>query len=218
MCWLGVQDLSWTSKINLADSDEKFLLKKLTQMNEDLTMTVEDIKQAITHMSPEEFISFRSWYDEFKAKIWNKLTEKKVAEIPPLVGTSLEKSIEPKPVYITGETTLYGIVKRVGGNTPTVLIQTLDGNHISCQVDEILARKLGKSLYTKVGLIGIAKWNVADSAIKAFKIKKMTAYQETPLSEAFSRLSDEIGHDYNDIDAVSWVSTIRGYSKSLVYL
>ena len=166
-------------------------------------MTVEDIKLAITHLSQDDLIDFRTWYEEFKAKFRDKLIEKQ------RVDNQSDKLKDSETVYITSETTLYGVVKRVGGEPPTVWIQTFDGHHISAQVDETLAQKLGSLLYTRVGLIGIAKWNVADSSIKTFQIQKMTAYQDTPLSEAFSTLSSDIGHYYNDIDALKWVSTIR---------
>ncbi|RKZ83102.1 MAG: hypothetical protein DRR19_19615 [Candidatus Parabeggiatoa sp. nov. 1] len=73
----------------------------------------------------------------------------------------------------------------------------------------MLAKKLGALLYTRVGMCGKAQWNVGDSSIKAFKIQKMTAYQETSLSDAFSSLSFELGHYYNELDALNWVSTIR---------
>ncbi len=166
-------------------------------------MTVEDIKRAITHLSQDDFIDFRTWYEEFKAKCWDKLIEKK------RVDNKSEKFKDSETVYITSETTLYGVVKRVGGEPPTVWIQTFDGNHMSCQVDETLAQKLGSLLYTRVGMCGIAKWNVADSSMKTFQIKKLTAYQDTALSEAFSSLSFDMGHYYDDVDALKWVSTIR---------
>jgi hypothetical protein len=164
-------------------------------------MTVENIKRAVTHLSQDDFTDFKTWYEAFKAKFQNKLIEKKRVDN--------DKLKDSETVYITSETTLYGVVKRVGGEPPTVWIQTFDGNHISCQVDETQAKKLGSLLYTRVGLIGLAKWNVADSSIKTFQIRKMTAYQDTSLSEAFSSLSLEMGHYYNDVDVLKWVSTIR---------
>jgi len=170
-------------------------------------MTVEDIKRAITHLSQEDFMDFRTWYEDFKAKLWDKLTDKKV------VDNQSEQLAGSETVYITSETALYGIVKRVGGEPPTVWIQTLEGNHILCQVDEKLAKQLGGFLYTRVGFIGMAKWNVTDSSINSFKITKMAAYQPTPLSDGFSSLSDEMGHYYNHIDVLQWVSTTRKDEK-----
>jgi len=164
-------------------------------------MTVENIKRAVTHLSQDDFTDFKTWYEAFKAKFRDKLIQK--------VDNKSDKLKDSETVYISSETTLYGVVKRVGGEPPTVWIQTFYGNHVSCQIDETLAKKLGRFLYTRVGLIGIAKWNVADSSIKTFQIRKMTAYQDTSLSEAFSSLSSDMGHYYNDVDAHKWVSTIR---------
>lgn len=111
--------------------------------------------------------------------------------------------------YLTGETTLYGFIQGVGGEPPTALIKTIHGIHLSCAVNDALARQLGNFLYTKVGLIGIATWSLVDNSICAFEIKKLTKYQDTPLTEAFSLLSAKIGEDYKDIDPVAWVSALR---------
>lgn len=172
--------------------------------------TIEDIKRAITHLSQDDGISFNTWYEEFKAKFWNKSVRKEE-----VTDNKLDKLIESKTVSISGETTLYGIVKAVGGVPSTAWIQTLEGKHILCQVDQKLAIKLGSLLYTRIGMSGIAKWDVTDSSIQAFQIKKITAYKETPLSEAFSLLSFEMGHYYNNIDALKWVSTIRKNENSI---
>ena len=40
--------------------------------------TIEEIEKAITHLSREELVNFRAWYEEFEAKIWDEQFEKDV--------------------------------------------------------------------------------------------------------------------------------------------
>ena len=37
--------------------------------------TVQEVKQAVARLSPEELARFREWFDEFDAKIWDKQFE-----------------------------------------------------------------------------------------------------------------------------------------------
>jgi len=146
-----------------------------------------------------------------------KLTKKRNFNVEFCLGdsilakiTPLTKIVESENIYVEGETTLYGTIKRVGGEEPTVLIQLIDGNRLICKISKKLATKFGNLLYTQVGLIGIAKWNIADHSIEEFKITEITDYQKTPLPEAFSLLSREIGYYYKDVDPIDFVSKFRG--------
>ncbi len=40
---------------------------------------VEEIKEAITHLSPQERAQLRAWYDEWEAEMWDKQIEEDVA-------------------------------------------------------------------------------------------------------------------------------------------
>jgi len=116
---------------------------------------------------------------------------------------------EAKTAYISGETTLYGIIKQVGGEPPSVLIQTLEGHHLLCQVEAHLAKELGNRLYTRVGLIGLAQWKLANHSLERFQIQTIFDYQEGPLVEAFTTLSSGIGEFYQNLEAVTWVAQHR---------
>jgi hypothetical protein len=35
-------------------------------------MSINEIEQAITKLSPEELISFREWFEEYCAQVWDK--------------------------------------------------------------------------------------------------------------------------------------------------
>jgi DNA-binding PadR family transcriptional regulator len=39
-------------------------------------MSITEIEQAITELSPEELARFREWFDEYYADVWDKQIEK----------------------------------------------------------------------------------------------------------------------------------------------
>jgi hypothetical protein len=112
--------------------------------------------------------------------------------------------------YIQGETTLYGKVERVGGKTPTVWLRISDSERMICEISESLAIELANYLYQWVSVSGKAKWNVSNYEIESFEITSINKdYQDMPLNEALSHLSQEIGHYYDNIDPVEYVKMIR---------
>ena len=38
-------------------------------------MSITEIEQAITHLSPEEFARFREWFEDYCAEVWDKQIE-----------------------------------------------------------------------------------------------------------------------------------------------
>ena len=46
----------------------------------DLTLGIEQIKEAVLQLSPEDSAVLRSWFDEFDADVWDKQFELDVAE------------------------------------------------------------------------------------------------------------------------------------------
>ena len=48
--------------------------------SDDLTLGIEQIKEAVLQLSPEDSAVLRSWFDEFDADIWDKQFELDVAE------------------------------------------------------------------------------------------------------------------------------------------
>lgn len=113
-------------------------------------------------------------------------------------------------VYVTGETTLYGRVERVGGKTPKVWLMLGDNETIVCEISESLAIEVANYLYQWVSVFGKAKWNSSDYSIESFKILGINKeFQAIPLNEAFEYLSQEIGHYYNEIDPIEYVQAMR---------
>ena len=111
--------------------------------------------------------------------------------------------------YIEGETTLYGTIQEVVGEEPHVLLHLIDGQRLTCAVSETIAQALAARLYSKVGLTGIAKWDMTDYSINAFQILEITEYQETPITEAFALLSEQCGRYFEGVNAIDYVSKLR---------
>jgi hypothetical protein len=65
----------------------------------------------------------------------------------------------PDVYPLSGETSIYGEITRVGGTEPKIQFKTLSGQIIYCSTNKAIAKKAGAKLYTKVELHGLAEWN-----------------------------------------------------------
>lgn len=111
---------------------------------------------------------------------------------------------------LSGETTIYGEITRVGGAEPKIQFKTFDEQVIYCSTSRAIAKKAGTKLYSKVGLYGLAEWNSETFEIENFHAIDISDYEEVPLSEAFDELADLIGNSFDDIkDVDRYVSEIR---------
>lgn len=138
------------------------------------------------------------------------------AEFRAVNGESkVEATLHPTTVIPTtpkliGETILYGEVKRVGGASPRVMITTLEGDTVYCDLSEALAIELGHRLYTDVGLKGKATWNAKTLELDAFVVESITDYSSISAPDAFAELRDLIGDDFADIEDVQeYVTSLR---------
>ncbi len=50
------------------------------ERSDDLILGIEQIKEAVLQLSPEDSAVLRSWFDEFDADVWDKRFELDVAE------------------------------------------------------------------------------------------------------------------------------------------
>lgn len=119
--------------------------------------------------------------------------------------------------YIFGDTTLYGFLTGVAGESPPrATLRLLDGTSFSCNVTEKnsleVARQLGQRLYTEVGVRGNARWEYRDNLVlDYFLIEELTEFTPIPIEQALDALHDLAGEDYaavDDIDAL--VNELRG--------
>lgn len=124
--------------------------------------------------------------------------------------TADRKNFNAPEDCILGETTLYGKVEKVD-ISPSKIWLTLDDNEtLTCEISESLAIEVANYLYQWVSVFGQAKWNSSDYSIESFKILGInTEFQAIPLNEAFKRLSQEIGHYYDEIDPIEYVQAMR---------
>lgn len=122
--------------------------------------------------------------------------------------------IERKPL-LTGETTIYGQVVRVGGRTPRIMIEMVDGKTIFCDASIDIARTLGGKLYQVVGLSGIAQWDSKTLVMDTFAIKAILSYEASSFKEAMARLAEMTKSYYADItDVPEYIASIRGGSEA----
>ena len=117
----------------------------------------------------------------------------------------------PRPIYLNGQTTIFGEIVRVGGVEPKVEVKLISGQTIYCPFDISLASRLGSLLYQLVGLEGEAKWDPRTYEIEDFRLTGISPYRDTPLPEAFQSLSEIAGKYYEDIDDVTgYITELRG--------
>lgn len=115
--------------------------------------------------------------------------------------------IEPTQL-VSGATTIYGELIRVGGTTPKVFLRLPDGRGLNCafigkkKVQRNVARELAPRIYSWVGLQGVAKWSAQDYILKEFSIESITEYQDVSIVSAMSELSKLVGRFFNPIDDV----------------
>ncbi|NJL40992.1 MAG: hypothetical protein HC840_27035 [Leptolyngbyaceae cyanobacterium RM2_2_4] len=111
---------------------------------------------------------------------------------------------------LSGETSIYGEITRVGGAEPKIQFKTLEGQIIYCSTSKVIAKKAGAKLYTKVELHGLAEWNSETFEIENFHVIDISDYEETSPSKAFEELANLIGDSFDNVDDVDrFVSEIR---------
>lgn len=117
----------------------------------------------------------------------------------------------PENQYIEGQTTIYGIIERIGGKDPTVMVTLLNGQTIYSKINAEFAKKIASKLYNWVGLIGTALWELESYKIVSFEISDITNYEYTPISVSVSELSGMIGKYWSsEQDVVKTISELRG--------
>ena len=115
------------------------------------------------------------------------------------------------PVMISGSTNILARCLRVGGVTPKAEIRILKDNRIiHVVISEDMAKELAKRLYETVLLEGQATWSAETWEIKDFKVSGVQPYRRSPVSGAFSELQKATGGRWEGVDAVEYISELRG--------
>jgi hypothetical protein len=121
-----------------------------------------------------------------------------LAKIEPASYDRLAESI-----FISGDTSFTGEVKRVGGATSMrcALRVSFQNRLLFCSVEnEEVSRQLGELLYEDVAVSGLAQWIKGTWKVVGFKVKGVTKLDTKPLSDAFRELRDAGGHGWDKID------------------
>lgn len=117
----------------------------------------------------------------------------------------------PRQSTLTGITTIYGEVVRVGGVDPKVEIKTITGQTLFCSFARDLAPEIGAKLYKMAGFIGEAQWDLNSKLITQFKVNGITNYEATPIVETFHVLQNLVGKYFDDIEDVNaHIAGLRG--------
>lgn len=108
----------------------------------------------------------------------------------------------PSSAYISGYTTIYPYIKKIGGTRPSIAMRiNANDPFIYVQTSEEQAKKLGERLYSVVGLTGFAKWARDTKELVDFKIDKILDYQDST-SEVFEILRQELGSYWDAIEDI----------------
>jgi hypothetical protein len=129
---------------------------------------------------------------------------KRVGDRSPVLARIEPTSFETisKSLFVEGDTSLSGEVKRVGGATKMRCALRVPFQHrlLFCTVAaEPVARKLGDNLYKKVVVQGKARWIKGSWRVHAFRIDDVKQLKQGSLREAFGALREAGGKGWDTI-------------------
>lgn len=197
--------------ISIKSGSASYELKYPEQYNDSTRIVLNAISNnKINELLPKCIEGIKKIYEFTKRKICK--INIKIKDTEPLEAT-IDSSMEinePSSYILQGDTTIYGIVERVGGATgPKVSIRLSNNKTITCSIDENIAKELGKRLYMWVGILGKATWNINDYTIESFDIKGITEYNGGSIIEGFKELSEIAGKYWDGVEAIQTVKKIR---------
>jgi hypothetical protein len=133
-----------------------------------------------------------------------------LAKITPKSYESLEGA-----VFVSGDTSISGIVERVGGATELhcgMRVQQQPEKMLICRVESTdVARQLGQHLYQQVVVSGTATWYRRSWRLRFFSIRSMHQLKRGSLVEAMQALRAAGGNTWDKIkDPEEFLSEVRG--------
>jgi hypothetical protein len=117
----------------------------------------------------------------------------------------------PKPQFIKGTTTIFGMCMGVGGKTPKVDLSLSNrGRLLRCETTREIAVRLSRSLYKNVALYGQALWNPDTWELVKFKATEIAnqVHDGSP-EKALEEVSKVVGDQWKDVDVVEFVNNVR---------
>ncbi len=119
-------------------------------------------------------------------------------------------TVIPPAVTLYGQSEIVVEVKRVGGQEPRAMLQTLRGDTLFCETTVEIARQLGNYLYQQVKVSGAAEWDFATLAITEFAIAAVLPYQRVAAAKALATLRARFGSQFDHIDDPNhWAAQAR---------
>ena len=103
-------------------------------------------------------------------------------------------------VTLYGQTEIVAVVKSVIDDEPRAVLQTPQGDTLSCQTTAEIAAQLGERLGRQVKVRGAAQWDFETLAITGFEIAAVLPYERTPPTEAFAALRERFGAAFDQTD------------------
>ena len=133
--------------------------------------------------------------------------DERIASITPETNTKIG--------LVEGQTTLYGVILRVGGKTPRVMIETVSGDTLTCSVSLEIAREMGERLYEFAEFSGIASWNPKEWKVQEFRVQSFKVSSTKTPEQAINELRVLVGRYFEGVDAEAYVSSIRGEEEDM---
>ena len=117
---------------------------------------------------------------------------------------------KPKPLTVSGRTTIIGRCMKVGGESPTVEVR-IEGRAkaLHVRVTEDIAKSVARRLYDQVVIEGEAVWRPDDWYLEEMQATSVTDYKPLPLPLAFERLAEASKGRWEGVDASDFVHGLR---------
>lgn len=132
-----------------------------------------------------------------------------------IFGIDGNLKIPKKPDVIRNvETTIYGVIEKIGGSNPRAWLKLDTGNSISFPIDIPSAQELSANLYKKVGVRGIAQWNATTQVYTSFQFKKLT-YTPNKLGKATREFRETYNGFWNTKNSDEEILTYLREDESL---
>jgi hypothetical protein len=115
---------------------------------------------------------------------------------------------------LTGYTTLYGEVLRLGGLDPKVEFKPFNGRVLFCPASKEIVLRLREHLYQPVAVHGAAVWDALTLEVTKFEIQDFDPFGASAVTganhEEVAALREQFGSYFDKIDDVdAWVSAVR---------
>jgi hypothetical protein len=129
-------------------------------------------------------------------------------ETRPVAILKNEQLKDDEPLYLTGNTSLYGFLIEISGTKQLkAVLQLEDYSEVKCFLpNQEMARELGSRIYKFIGLRGEAKWSFEDNTLYEFRVEELLPYEESgDYATIFKELRSEFGMHYNGIDPTQFL-------------